>query len=69
MDQSSWSGNVPALGAVDTSEDLIEAFRRSLHTVLGHRLAKGQTVSRQDAEILYALAQNRGRDRVEVGDI
>lgn len=59
MDQESWSGNVPVIGTVDTSEDPIESFRRSLHTVLGKRLAKGQTVSRQDAEILYALAQNK----------
>lgn len=66
MTVTDWSGDVADI--LEPSTDPIEAFRKSLHTVLGRKLAKGETVGRVEAEILYALAKNK-QQRLEVGDI
>lgn len=62
-----WSGDVAKM--LEPITDPIEAFRKSIQTVMGKKLAKGETVGRVEAEILYALAQNKQSGRLDVGDI
>lgn len=62
-DQTHWSGNLPEMIG-QPEEDPIECYRKSLQTVLGRKLAKGQTIGRIEAEVLFALAERDDIPRI-----
>lgn len=61
-----WSGNLPAMTR-SPEIDAVDYFRQSIQAVLGRRFARGETVGRTEAEILYKTAVILTADKMEAG--